>query len=75
MSERVMAAPAAPVAPGPTKAVPQLKKPSFKLRKAIHPKPALLLLNELLVNRKPKFEYYDIPEMEKERRAWKIRVL
>ena len=48
------------------------KKPAFKLRKAIHPKNPILLLNEMMAGNKAavKYEFYDVPVRERERRAW-----
>lgn len=47
------------------------KRPAFKLRKAIHPKSPLLLLNEMMSGKgKVTYEFYDVPARERERRAW-----
>jgi len=48
------------------------KKPAFKLRRAIHPKAPLTILNELagVGNGKVLFEYLDVPDEERRRRAW-----
>jgi len=48
------------------------KKPAFKLRKALHPKAPLTILNELagVGAGKAQFEYLDVPEEERRRRAW-----
>jgi len=46
------------------------KKPAFKLRRSIQPRPMLSVLNELSAGTKPLFEYLDVPMVERERRAW-----
>merc|ERR1719319_1878862 len=46
------------------------KRPNFKLRKSIQPRPLLGVLNELGGHNKPSFEFLDVPEVERERRAW-----
>ena len=51
---------------------PASKKPSFKLRKSIVPKQPLTILHELSEGSKPKFDFYDVPYEERERRAWQM---
>jgi len=46
------------------------KRPAFKLRRSIQPRPTLSVLNELAAGTKPHFEYLDVPMVERERRAW-----
>jgi len=48
------------------------KRPAFKLRRSIQPRPTLSVLNELAASlgAKPLFEYLDVPMVERERRAW-----
>jgi len=46
------------------------KRPAFKLRRSIQPRPILSVLNELAAGTKPLFEYLDVPMVERERRAW-----
>jgi len=55
---------------------PPPKKPAFKLRRAIHPKAPLTILNELagVGAAKVQFEYLDVPEEERRRRAWQADV-
>jgi len=48
---------------------PKPKKPSFKLRRSIQPKSVLLLLNELIGSKTSRFEFFDVPWNERERRA------
>jgi len=48
------------------------KKPGFKLRRSIHPRAPITILNELagVGGGKVLFEYLDVPEEERRRRAW-----
>jgi len=48
------------------------KRPGFKLRKSIQPKQPLTILHELSGGAKPKFDFYDVPYEERERRAWQM---
>lgn len=46
------------------------KRPNFKLRRSIQPRPIMSILCEMAGQDKPQFEYLDVPEVERERRAW-----
>jgi len=52
------------------------KKPAFKLRRSIHPKAPLTILNELVGpgGNKVGFEFLDVPQEERRRRAWQADV-
>jgi len=67
---------ATPAAPASKVPAPPPKKPAFKLRRAIHPKAPLTILNELagFGAAKVQFEYLDVPEEERRRRAWQADV-
>jgi len=56
--------------PPPSKPSGPPRKPAFKLRRSIQPRPTISVLNELAAPDKPQFEYYDVPMVERERRAW-----
>eukprot|EP00092_Neocalanus_flemingeri_P009022 GFUD01009708.1.p1 GENE.GFUD01009708.1~~GFUD01009708.1.p1 ORF type:complete len:387 (+),score=150.36 GFUD01009708.1:74-1234(+) len=60
------AAPASKVLPQPP------KKPAFKLRRAIHPRAPITILNEIagVGAGKIQFDFLDVPEEERSRRAW-----
>lgn len=55
--------------PAPPPPAP-IKRPAFKLRRSIQPRPMLSVLHELAGSEKPIFDYYDVPMVERERRAW-----
>jgi len=59
--------------PAPPPPAP-IKRPAFKLRRSIQPRPMLSILHELAGSEKPIFDYYDVPMVERERRAWQSDV-
>lgn len=47
---------------------------NFKLRRAIHPRAPLTILNDLAGTEKVQFDYLDVPFIERQRRAWQMGV-
>jgi len=61
-----------PAKPKPSGPPQPTKKPGFKLRRSIHPRAPITILNELagVGGGKVLFEFLDVPEEERRRRAW-----